>query len=407
MSQNKKITQAVMLASGQGTRLMPLTKNTSKSMVRVNGKPFFEYVVELLRDNGIEEILFLLGYLPEQIVDYFGDGKRFGMKMRYHYGGETYGKEDEQSGFRMKKAKDMINDEFMVVYNDNYWPLKLDKLLEFHQEKNLLGTTVVYSNKDNYSKNNILLNSDGVAEIYDRSRAAPGLNGIEIGFSLMRKEVLDFMPNVAHEENVSFEAGVLPELVKRKELAGFFTDHRYYTIGSLERFHQAEEFLRPKKVVLLDRDGVINEKPPQADYVKNWGEFKFLPGAIEAIKLLTDNSHQIYLISNQPGIIRGKMTLEDLEDIHKNLRLELEKHGAKIDGIYTCLHNWDDGCECRKPKPGMLFQAARENKFDLIKAIFIGDDERDASAGEAADCRTILIDSENNLLKVVKSLIKK
>ncbi len=160
-----------------------------------------------------------------------------------------------------------------------------------------------------------------------------------------------------------------------------------------------------KKVIFLDRDGVINKKPKKADYVKKWQEFEFLPGAIEAIKLLNQNSYDIYVITNQPGISRGVMSKQDLDLIHQKMEQELEKEGAKLQGIYCCTHGWDDGCECRKPKPGLLFQAARDHNLDLAEVVFIGDDERDLQAGEAAGCKTILLEPSKSLLKIVNSLI--
>ena len=84
--------------------------------------------------------------------------------------------------------------------------------------------------------------------------------------------------------------------------------------------------------------------------------------------------------SSQSGIARGAMTEKDLKEIHGNMEKELEKHNIKIEKIYYCPHGWDEGCECRKPKPGMLFQAAREYNLDLSKSTFIGDDERDLQA---------------------------
>ena len=117
--------------------------------------------------------------------------------------------------------------------------------------------------------------------------------------------------------------------------------------------------------------------------------------------------YDIYFITNQPGIARGMMAKQDLDLIHQKMEEELEKNEARIKGIYCCTHGWDDGCECRKPKPGLLFQAARENSLDLTKTIFIGDDERDIQAGEAAGCRTILLTPQKNLLQTVNEIINK
>ena len=99
------------------------------------------------------------------------------------------------------------------------------------------------------------------------------------------------------------------------------------------------------------------------------------------------------------------MTEEDLRLIHQKLEEELEKNKAKINGIYCCLHGWNDGCECRKPKPGLLFQAAREHHLDLTKTILIGDDERDIQVGESVGSKTILVEPGKNLFQVVNSLI--
>lgn len=163
--------------------------------------------------------------------------------------------------------------------------------------------------------------------------------------------------------------------------------------------------VQSKKVIFLDRDGVINKKPPRGEYVKSWEEFKFLPGSIEALKILNQKGYSIYLITIQAGIGRGMMTEEDLTSIHQKMKEELGENGTKIDGIYYCPHEMNENCECRKPKPGLFFQAARDHNIDLTKTVFIGDDEkRDLGAGKAAGCKTILVEPGKNLLDIVKSL---
>jgi len=394
---NVKIKQAVILAGGIGTRLRPLTNNLPKPMIPINRKPFLEYLIDLLKENGIEEVVLLLGYLPEKIKKYFGNGSKFGINIKYSIGDVSF-----ETGKRIKNAKELLDDNFLLMYCDNYWPLDLKKLVKYHDEHNVLTTVTIYTNKDNFTKSNMRIDNQGYGILYDKSRKEKNLSGVDIGFFIINKKVLELMPNT----NFSFEKEILPKLIKEKQLAGYLTDHKYYSIGKIERLPITEQFLKQKKVIFLDRDGVINKKAPKADYVKNWNEFEFLPGAIEALKILTQNGYNIYIISNQAGIARGIMTENDLKEIHRNMLNELEKKGGKVSDIYYCPHGWDDGCECRKPKPGMFFQAAREHHIDLTKAVFIGDDERDIQAGNSAGCKTILVNSENNLLKVVKSLIK-
>lgn len=391
------IKQAVILAGGIGTRLRPLTYSIPKPMVLLNNRPFLEYLIEMLRENGISEVLLLLGYLPEKIVDYFGDGVNFGVKIKYSIGDVSW-----ETGTRIRNAKELLDDHFLLMYCDNYWPLNLKKIVDFYNKHETLAMVTIYTNKDAITRNNILVDDKGYVIKYDKTRKDNHLNGVEIGFYIMDKQILNLM----HNTNFSFEKEILPQLIENRHICGYLTDHRYYSIGKLERLPLTEQFLKPKKVVFLDRDGVINKKPAKADYVKTWKEFEFLPGAIEAIELLTGNHYDIYLITNQAGIARGMMTEQDLQKIHKNLAEKLEKHHAKINGIYYCPHGWNEGCECRKPKPGMFFQAAREHHLDLTKAIFIGDDERDRQTGDAAGCKTILVTPEHNLLQIVKSLLK-
>jgi len=396
------IKQAVILAGGQGQRLRPFTLTNPKPMVPVLGKPFLEHLIFLLKKNGIEEVVILTGYLGEKIKDYFGDGLSFGIKIKYsHTPFKNEKGEENESGLRLKNAKSLLDEKFLLMYCDNYWPLQLEKLEKFYDEKKADVLTTIFSNKDNSTKNNVLVDKQGYVQKYDRTRQDKDLNGVDIGFFIINKRVLDLLP----EKNSHFERDILPGLVSEKKVLAHFTDNKYYSISDTERLKITEKFLEPKKVVFLDRDGVINKKAEQANYIKEWGKFEFLPGAVDSIKELTQRGYNIYLITNQPGIARGSLTKQELDLIHQKMQEELEKNRAKINAIYACPHNWDEGCECRKPKPGLLFQAAKENHIDLTKAVFVGDDERDVQAGQLAGCKTILVNSNTGLAEAMKHII--
>ena len=145
------------------------------------------------------------------------------------------------------------------------------------------------------------------------------------------------------------------------------------------------------KTVFLDRDGVINRNPPNKGYVRKWTEFAFIPNARKAIRELTESGYRIIVITNQSGIGRGLYSEEDLADIHSRMIAEIEKTGGTIDAVYYCPHHPDAGCECRKPKPGMLIRAAREHNIELSKAYFIGDVPTDIEAGQRAGATTFLV----------------
>ncbi len=159
-----------------------------------------------------------------------------------------------------------------------------------------------------------------------------------------------------------------------------------------------------KKAIFLDRDGVINKKPPRGEYVKSWKEFEFLPGTIEALRILCQRDYDIFIVTNQAGIGRGLMDINDLELIHQKMIEELKKNGVDIRGIYYCSHEMNENCQCRKPKPGLLLRAAKEHNLDLTRAVFVGDDNRDLAAGNQVGCKVILIKPGKNLLDIVISL---
>ncbi len=380
-----KIRQAVILAGGKGTRLGELTVDTPKPMVSVNGKPFLEYLIDMLRENGIEEIVLLLGYLPHKITDYFKDGTEFGVKIRYSVGDVEF-----ETGKRVKNAESMLDRVFLLMYCDNYWPLRLNRLIESYGKFNTLAMVTTYRNKNRITKNNMIVSEDGYVLKYDKNRQDPELNAVDIGFAVMEKNAVSMMP----EDNFSLENDFYPSLIEKKQMTAYQTDQRHYTIGTPEKMKIAGEFLSGKRMVLVDRDGVINKKAPTADYVKKWSEFRFMPKTLDALHLLTENGFRIIVITNQPGIARGMISKEDLEEIHRNMVNEIKKNGGRIDAIYNCMHGWDDGCECRKPRPGLLFRASADFKFDLTKTFFIGDDGRDLLAGKAAGCKNILITNE-------------
>ena len=382
-----KIRQAVILAGGLGTRLGELTKQTPKPMVLVNGKPFLEYLIVMLKENGIEEVVLLLGYLPDKIMNYFKDGSDFGVKIKYSVGEVSF-----ETGKRLKNAESFLDDIFLLMYCDNYWPLRLTKIIEFYDKHNELTMITVYNNYDNTTKNNMLVDENGYVSGYDRSRKDKNLNTVDIGFVIMKKKSLADMPLT----NFSLEEEFYPKLIGKKEMVAYRSDQKYYSIGTPEKLKIAEELLADKKIVLVDRDGVINKKAGKADYVKKWSEFRFLPKALDGLRLLSESGFKVVIITNQPGIARGRVSKEDLEEIHRNMINEVKKNSGKIDAIYCCMHGWDDNCECRKPKPGLLFKASRDLKFNLTKTFFIGDDERDVAAGDSAGCKNILITNETD-----------
>ncbi len=381
MSRSQPITQAVILAGGKGTRLRPLTATTPKPMITIYGKPFLAYIIELLKANGITEVVLLVGYLHEQIEDYFGDGKKFGIKIMY-----SQSPVEADTGTRLRAARPLLKQTLLLLYGDNYWPLQLGVLAQFYKNMNTKAVVTVCHNADHATRNNMLV-EDGLVTIYDRSRKHQNLNGVDIGFFILDRSILKNFP----KRNFSFEEVVLPKLIAKKQLAGFLTDQKYYGLSTVERIPAIQEYFRLKKTIFLDRDGVINIRPPKAKYIISWRQFVFLPKSKEALILLQKKGYEMYIISNQAGIARGDVTRKQVNSINRHLLKELEDIGVRILGMYICPHGWDEKCFCRKPNPGLFFHAASNHHINLYQSYCIGDDKRDILAGKRAGCKTIFI----------------
>ncbi len=146
-----------------------------------------------------------------------------------------------------------------------------------------------------------------------------------------------------------------------------------------------------KRAAFLDRDGVINRRPPEGQYVTRWEELQFLPGVPEAIILLTRSGYSVFVVSNQRGVAKGLPTQDDLESIHRRMCQELADAGAVITKVYYCPHEKQPPCGCRKPAPGMLLTAAQSFDIDLASSWMIGDSDIDVEAGRNAGCKTVCI----------------
>ena len=141
--------------------------------------------------------------------------------------------------------------------------------------------------------------------------------------------------------------------------------------------------------VFLDRDGVINRKAPEGEYVTRWEDFHVLPGVVEGIAQLNRKGLLVVVVTNQRCVAKGLMTEAELKKLHRQMTEHFAESGAKIDGIYYCPHDVEPPCDCRKPAPGMLLAAAKWHGVNLAASWMIGDSESDIQAGKSAGCRTV------------------
>ncbi len=155
-----------------------------------------------------------------------------------------------------------------------------------------------------------------------------------------------------------------------------------------------KESYQSVQTVFLDRDGVLNRKAPEGEYVSRWDLFHPLPGALEAVRRLKEAGLRVYVVTNQRGVALGLYTMQEVDLLHTQLRTELAKHGARVDGIFVCPH--DKGvCRCRKPEPGLFEQArALDPAIEWSTSLMIGDSLSDIEAGLRLGMHTIFVDGE-------------
>lgn len=151
--------------------------------------------------------------------------------------------------------------------------------------------------------------------------------------------------------------------------------------------------LRP--AIFIDRDGVINEKASQHDYIKDWSEFRFLPNSIKGLQILSNLGLPLFVVTNQRGIARKLMSIDTLNEIHKKMGQRIRETGAVIDEVYYCPHDIGEKCDCRKPRPGMLLRAAKEHSIDLTRSFMVDDSKSGIEAGAKAGCQTIFISGDS------------
>ena len=190
-----EIQQAVILAGGRGTRLRPFSDTAPKAMYPFEGKPFLEHLIEQIKSFGIRDILLLLGYLPEKIMDYFGDGSALGVHIQYQVTPVEW-----ETGSRLKSARPLLKEHILLLYCDNYCPIQWSRAVSQYENAHLPLQITVYDNQDGYTRDNLRV-SDGIVTCYDKKRETPDLHGVDIGYILMESSLVDSLP----EGNISFE----------------------------------------------------------------------------------------------------------------------------------------------------------------------------------------------------------
>jgi D-glycero-D-manno-heptose 1,7-bisphosphate phosphatase len=376
-------TQAVILCGGLGTRLRPLTDNLPKPMAPVNGRPFLAYLIDQLREQGLERILLLTGYRGDMIREAFGSGSKLGVQIEYSEGPAEW-----ETGRRVWEARSCLDPRFVLLYSDNFAQFDLKRLLAAHARRPAPLTLVLRSK----ARGNIRLGGDGAVELYDSSRNAAGLDYVEIGYMLVDREPV--LAELDHPD-VSFSR-VIASLTAQGRVSALASADAYHSISDHDRLRLMESYLAAKRVLLIDRDGTINQRAPKGEYVTAWEHFHWIDDTVDAMAALARRGFSFVIISNQAGIARGMQDPAMVDDINRRMVAALAARGIPVLGVYVCPHHWDDGCECRKPAPGLFFRASREHLLRMDRTAYVGDDVRDCQAAFNAGCLSIMVGPERH-----------
>lgn len=410
--------KTVIMAGGKGTRISSIASDIPKPMIKIDGMPVLEHEIYSLRDQGYTDIILTVSHLGQIIMDYFGDGskvspvtnKPFGVNIEYYFEKEPLG-----NAGALFKIKDKLTDDFLLLNADSLFDIDFNRLIDFHQTKGGLATIFTHPNShpydsgliiadDNYCVSQWLTKEDQRPEYYD--------NRVNAGLHVLKKSLLD---QVIDKDKIDLDRDLLKPLAGKGQLYCYDSPEYVKDMGTPDRYKtvcedfkagivQRKNLKNKQRAIFLDRDGTINK---YVGFLRNIDDFELEDNVAKAIKEINELGYLAIVVTNQPVIARGEVTFGELKKIHQKMQVLLGKEGAYLDGIYVCPHHPDSGfpgevkelkidCDCRKPKPGMLLQAAQDFNIDLESSWMVGDSKNDILAGKNAGCHTCLVNSTEN-----------
>lgn len=419
--------KVVIMAGGKGTRIAQVNATVPKPMIPIEGKPILEYQIETLKKQGYTDIILIVGHMGNVIQKYFGDGSAFGVQISYIVEEQPLG-----TAGALYFLKDEIQNDFLLLNGDIIFDVDIQKFLEYHCNQRTAATIFTHPNSHPYDS--------GIIIADDKNRVTNWLhkederlwykNRVNAGLHMFSPRIFESF----HEaKKCDLDRDVLKPLIKEGELSVYDSPEYIKDMGTPDRYYAVIEDIKSGKVsaknlknkqkaIFLDRDGTINK---YVGFLTDINEFELLDGVTEAIKMINESGYLAIVVTNQPVIARGEVSVEELQEIHNKMETLLGQAGAYIDDIFYCPHHPHKGyegerpeykieCECRKPKPGMLFAAAEKYNIDLSESWMIGDGENDIEAGKNAGCKVCAVgDVEinnvpryNSLLECIKAVFE-
>lgn len=402
--------KAVIIAGGRGTRISELYPNIPKPMIHVDGIPVLQREIECLRKQNILDIIITVGYKADKIMNYFGNGEKIGVNIEYFVEKSPLG-----NAGALLKIREKLDDDFLLLNADSIFDVDFQRMIAFHKKTGGKATIAVHPNDHPFDSGLIVydenckvlqwINKEEPRDTYYHNIVNAGVHVLSA--SLLKK--------IFKAEILDLDRDILKPLIVDDALYAYKTSEYIKDMGTPERLLDVERdfksnipfkrnLLRKQKAIFLDRDGTINK---YMGFLTNINDLELLPYVADGIKEFHKLGYLVIVVTNQPVIARGEITIYELDEIHKKMETLLGKEGTYIDALYYCPHHPDKGyageklelkieCECRKPKPGMLLNAAKDFNINLSESWIVGDSESDILAGKRAGCHTCLLGTDKN-----------
>lgn len=406
--------KTVIMAGGLGKRAESIASDIPKPLIRIAGKPILQWEIECLVRQGYDEIILTVSYMADKIKNFFGDGNGFNCRISYYIEEEPLG--NAGALFKLLENK-MIEGDFLLLNADSMFDVDFNRFVKFHKEHNALASLFSHPNNHPYDSGLLITADDGMVKKWlakEDERPKWYKNCVNAGLHILDIELLKESrinsAQVDFQHKIDLDRDILKPLVSTGRIYSYISSEYVKDMGTPERFEQVQRDLTSglvnkrnlkihQRAVFLDRDGTINK---YVGFLTDIDDFELLPNVSEAVRHINEAGYLCIVVTNQPVIARGEITLEELAVIHNKMETMLGNEGAYLDAIYYCPHHPDRGfegevealkiqCDCRKPKPGMILKAAEDFNIDLKLSWMIGDEERDIQAGRNAGCKTVLL----------------
>lgn len=409
--------KVVIMAGGKGTRISSVASDIPKPMIKIEGMPVLEHELNCLHEQGFDDIIITVSHLGHIIMDYFGDGsklspvtgKPFGVHIEYFVEEQPLG-----NAGALFHLKDKLTEDFLLLNADVVFDIDFNRIVKYHKDKCGLATLFTHPNSHPYDSGLILADENGIVRQWlskEDGRPKYYKNRVNAGLHVISPRALDVEITTA---KIDLDRQLLKPLAGTGKMFCYDSPEYVKDMGTPDRYEavcedfrkgtvQAKNLSKKQRAVFLDRDGTINK---YVGFLKDIDDFELIDGTADAIRMINESGYLAVVVTNQPVIARGEVTLEELHNIHDKMETLLGYEGAYLDGIYFCPHHPHKGykgevpelkrdCNCRKPKAGMLLQAAKDFNIDLSQSWMIGDSENDVKAGMAAGCKTGLLGKDD------------